>query len=305
MKRTGLCFLAGVGLLLATAGCADGARTEEGPARDTVHVSCDESFKPVIDAEVQVFEDTYPDQEIIVHYKPEADCLRDMLVDSIRLVIATRGFSERERLAITDSLKQGPQKLTIARDAIAVIVHPSFRDSFFTMEQIRQVITGKYKENVIPVFDGLKATSTVRFVLDSVLRGESLGPKAAAAADSRGVIDYVSRTPNAIGFLGISWLGNPEDSLQRSLLRKVRLARLESTDSARHYVLPVQYLIYTRSYPMVRDLVYVWKEDQRRSGKVFASFLAGERGQLIFKRAYLMPALRPYYVRQAELKDGE
>ncbi len=271
--------------------------------KGVIHISCDESFKPVIDAQVQVYEASFSDTRIIVHYKPEADCLRDFLVDSIRMVIATRGFTESERALMIDSLKIGPEKLTVAYDAIAVIVHPSAQDSFFTMNDIKDLVSGKGKENLIPVFDGLKATSTVRFMIDSVLKGGSLGPNAVAAESSAGVIDYVSRTPNAVGFIGVSWVGNKDDTTQQSFLKKVRVARVESTDSANAFVQPVQYLIYTKSYPMVRDLVYILKEHHVGLGNGFANFLKSERGQLIFRRAFLYPALRPFYVRRAELKE--
>jgi phosphate transport system substrate-binding protein len=268
-----------------------------------IHVSCDESFKPVMDAQVEIYEASFPDTKIIVHYKPEADCLKDFFVDSIRMIIATRGFTEGERQKMIDSLKIGPQSLTVAYDAIAVIVHPQAKDSFFTMDDIRNLISGKLKENLIPVFDGLKATSTVRFMIDSVLHGGNLGTNVVAAQSSEGVIDYVSKTPNAVGFIGVSWVGNKDDTTQQSFLKKVRLARIESTDSANAFVLPVQYLIYTKSYPMVRDLVYVLKEHHLGLGNAFANFMESERGQLIFRRAYLYPALRPFYVRRAELKE--
>ena len=49
--------------------------------KGTIHISADESFKPVIDQQVQVFESSYPEAKIIVHYKPEAECLKDFAVD--------------------------------------------------------------------------------------------------------------------------------------------------------------------------------------------------------------------------------
>src|SRR5829696_10584516 len=119
--------------------------------KGTIYISCDESFKPVIDAEVEVYKASFPDTKIIVQYKPEADCLRDFLVDSIRMVIATRGFTESERNLMIDSLKVGPEMSKVAYDAIAVIVHPQAQDSFFTMNRIRDLVSGKLKENLIPV----------------------------------------------------------------------------------------------------------------------------------------------------------
>lgn len=266
----------------------------------TVYISCDESFKPVIDAQLQVFEADYPKANVVVQYKPEADCLRDFLVDSIEMVIATRPYSPKEKRLISDSLNVATDYTTIAYDAIAVLVHPTAADSMFTVKEIRDLLTGKSKKALIPVLDGLKATSTVRFMLDSVLRGESLGKNVTAAPSSREVIDYVARTPNAVGFVGIEWVGNADDTAQLALLKKVRLARMESTDSAGGFVLPVQYLIYSRTYPLIRSLVYVLKEREQGLAGSFANFLRNDRGQLIFRRAYIFPALRPFYLRDAQ-----
>lgn len=265
-----------------------------------VYISCDESFKPVMEAELQVFRGDYPNANVVMQYKPEADCLRDFLVDSIEMVIATRPYSQKEKKLIADSLNVVTDYTTVAYDAIAVLVHPQSADSMFTLGDVRNLLTGKSKKNLIPVLDGLKATSTVRFMLDSVLRGEPLGKNVSAAPSSKEVIDYVARTPNAVGFVGIEWVGNADDTAQLNLLKKVRLARMESTDSVGGFVLPVQYLIYTRTYPLIRSLVYVLKEKEQGLAGSFANFLRNDRGQLIFRRAYLFPALRPFYMRDAQ-----
>jgi phosphate transport system substrate-binding protein len=258
--------------------------------RGTIHISADESFQPVVDELVRVYESHHPQTKIIVHYKPEAECFNDFGVDSIRVIIATRGFSPEEREFIVDSLHLAPQKMIVARDAVAVIVNPASPDSLFTKDELIQVLKGNFKRNLIPVFDGIKATSTVRFIIDSVLRGDSLTPKAVAARTSEGVIDYIAKTRDAVGFIGVSWIGNPDDTAQLSFLKKVRIGAIESVDRPEWYVKPYQANIYTRRYRMVRDLVYTLKENHKGLGHGFTSFMSGEIGQKIFKRAYLFPA---------------
>ena len=271
--------------------------------RGTIHISCDESFKPVIDEEVRVYEALYPDTKIIVHYKPEAECLKDFEVDSIRMVIATRGYTEGEKNFMIDSMHVEPDKLVVARDLVAVIINPAAKDSFFSMRDLRDLLTGKSKENLIPVFDGTRATSTVRFMMDSVLKGEAFGKNVQAAQSSVDVVNYVAKTPNAVGFVGYCWVGDEEDTAQAAYMRRVKMAYVESTDSAGYYVKPSQYFIYTKSYPMVRDLVYTLKERHMGLGHGFAHFLYTMQGQLIFRRAYLMPVILPNYVRDAELES--
>ena len=285
--------------------CSTDNSNQPGDTRDkgTIHISVDESFKPVIDSQIQVYESSNPETKIIAHYKPEAECFRDFAVDSIRMVIVTRGFSESEENFMADSMKVDPQKMVIAYDAVAVIVNPLVSDSLFTMTEIKQILNGSFNKRFIPVFDGLQATSTVRYIVDSVLRGDSLSPKASAARTSSLVVDYVSKNANAIGFIGVSWIGNKEDTMQRSFLTKVKIASIESTDRPGGFVIPLQANIYARRYPMVRDLVYILKEKHNGLGHGFAHFMSGERGQLIFRRAYLVPAKQSFNIRSATLRE--
>src|SRR5688572_19250635 len=73
--------------------------------KGTIYISCDESFKPVIDAQIQVYLADKPEARIIVQYKPEAECLKDLFNDTIRMVIATRGYSDAEQNKMFDSIK--------------------------------------------------------------------------------------------------------------------------------------------------------------------------------------------------------
>ncbi|MFI5186583.1 MAG: PstS family phosphate ABC transporter substrate-binding protein [Chitinophagales bacterium] len=269
----------------------------------TIYISADESFKPVIDSQIQVFEALHPQAKIISFYKPEAECVKDLGVDSIRMIIITRTFTQQEENFIVDSFKLAPKSLVIAKDAVAVIVNPSSPDSLFTMNEIKQILTGRFKKNLIPIFDGTRATSTVRFAIDSILRGDTLTAQTMAAKNSEGVIDYVSKNPDAIGFVGVSWIGNHDDTTQMSFLKKVKMAYLESTDSLDSYLLPWQANIYYGRYPMIRDLFYILKEKSLGLGKGFANFLSGEPGQLIFKRAYLLPAQMNFTNRVTKLNE--
>lgn len=302
--KTGLGFVCLLSLLI---GCVSDQEKEnllsDTPERGRIYVSADESFKPIIDAQVMVYEANTPGTSIVVQYKPEAECLKDFANDSTRVIIATRGFLPSEERFMIDSVKVAPTQLTVARDAIAVIVNPASPDTAFTMKELKEILTGKFKKNLIPVFDGLQATSTVRFIVDSVLHSDSLSPNVKAARNSEEVINYIASHPEAIGLIGVSWIGNKDDADQLSFLKKVKIAQLESTDTPGTYVLPVQYNIYMGRYPMVRDLVYTLKENHRGLGHGFTDFMSGNIGQLIFKRAYLMPTTRKFTLRPIKLRE--
>jgi phosphate transport system substrate-binding protein len=193
----------------------------------TIHISVDESFAPIIDEQIKVFMSQNPKARIIPHYKSEAECLKDLLEDSTRMVIATRGLTPDEELFYKDTLSFIPMWGKLANDAITVLVHNSSKDSLFSVAEIKSMLNGTTNYPYELVMDGLKATSTVRFLIDSVLRGQPLAGKVLAAQNSEGVIDYVANHPNAIGFIGVSWIGNKDDSTQLTFMKKVNIAALQ------------------------------------------------------------------------------
>lgn len=256
----------------------------------TIYISVDESFRPVMEEQIRVFEKLFPEAHIVATYKTEASCFKDFYNDSAnRMVIVTRGLHEDEDAYFKDTLKYYPRLYKIANDAITVIVNSKSSDTIFSLDRLRKQLSGKINREQKVVFDGLNATSTVRFVMDSILKGEKFDTSVVQAVqNSQQVIDYVAETENAIGFVGISWVGNPEDSAQVNMLKKIKIAYVscEVCDST-PFVKPMQASIYTRRYPLVRGLYCIVKENHRGLGSGFANFLSMERGQLIFRRAYL------------------
>jgi phosphate transport system substrate-binding protein len=290
-------------MVLALIGCADNKPASIGGdtiTSGTIHISVDESFKPIIDSQIRVFESLYPKAKIITHYKPEAECLKDLMNDSIRMVIVTRALKPNEEKILKDTLKFNAVQGRMAYDAITVLVNNKSRDSVFDMADLRSMVKGTsyYKYKV--VLDGLSATSTVRYAMDSLARGQPFGKNVMAATSSEGVIDYISNNSDAIGFVGVSWIGNPEDPNQVSFLQKVKIASLECvTCEEGTYVKPYQANIAMKRYPLVRGLHYILKENFQGLGSGFVNFLIYEKGQLIFRRAYLWPAKMSFEVRNA------
>lgn len=285
-------------------GCSGGkVRTDLDTSNSgTIHISVDESFKPVIDSQIQVFEALYPKAKIIADYKPEAECFKDLLKDSTRMIIVTRGLTDEEEKFYKDSFSFYPAYDKVALDAIAVIVNNSDPDSLFSMEQIRGILGGTTGDKQLAVFDGLKETSTIRYAVDSILKGKPFDPKKVFAENnSLGVINYVADHKNVLGFVGVSWIGNKEDTSQLSFLKKVRIAAIGCTCPEQTYVKPYQANIARRRYPMIRGLYYILKENYNGLGGGFANFLTYERGQLIFNRSYLWPAKMNFTIRSATL----
>lgn len=299
-----------VAFALLLAGCGNtGTNQPSSPVTDTpsegiIRISVDESFKPVIDSQIKVFMASYPQARIIAEYKPEAQCLRDLENDSTRMVIVTRGLSENESEGFEQKLGFRPAWGILAYDAVAVITNKASADSSFSMGDIRDMLAGTsgYKYKV--VMDGLSATSTVRFAIDTLLRGKPLGSQVVAAKSSPEVVDYVASDKKAIGMIGVSWIGNSDDQEQLSFLSKVRVASLAcETCPDAALTKPYQANIALGRYPLIRSLNYILKENYQGLGRGFVNFLMYERGQLIFKRAYLLPGRMQFEVRNMNIKQ--
>jgi len=271
----------------------------------TIHISVDEAFKPIIEEQIQVFESAYPKAKIIAHYKPEAECWQDLLNDSTRMVIVTKKLTNNEARYYFDSLGLYPKSELLARDAVALVVNRNAADSVFTKEDVQQLLTGTGKLPYKLVFDGVKATSSVRYAIDSILRGKMFNTAVITAAkNSREVVEYIAQNPGYVGFVGVSWIGNPEDVEQLEMLKKVRIAWLpcDSCDEAGTFTKPWQEEILTKRYPYSREIYYVLKENHAGLGKAFINFMNSDRGQLIFRRGYLVPGRRIYIMRETQLK---
>jgi phosphate transport system substrate-binding protein len=274
------------------------------PKKGTIRISVDESFKPIIDSQIKVYEASFPETKIIAEYKSEAECLRDLENDSIRMVIVTRGLSRQEVDGFKEKIKFKPLYGLLAYDAIAVVLNRNAKNEFLALKDLRSMLDGTIGGDYEVVMDGLTATSTVRYALDSILKGKPLGQKVVAAKNSEEVLKYVESNPKAIGLVGVSWVGNRNDDEQLSFNNQVKLASmLCETCDKETYVLPYQANIALGRYPLIRGIYFILKENFNGLGTGFMNFMTGERGQLIFKRAYLLPGRMRFEVRNMSVAN--
>ncbi|MBS1730991.1 MAG: substrate-binding domain-containing protein [Bacteroidetes bacterium] len=265
----------------------------------TIHISVDESFEPVISEQIKVYEFSNPKTHIIANYKPEADCFRDLANDSIRMVIVAKGLSDKESKNFTVTLGYKPTWDIIAYDAVAVIINKEGKDSVFTMKRLKNLLNGS-DTSLQMVVDGNNATSTVRYLLDSVVQGNTFGKNVEAAKNSMDVINFISKNQNAVGFVGSSWVVNEDDPAVSNYTKNVRFALLACDSCGEHvFAKPSQATIMYDQYPLVRPLYYILKENAAGLGSGFVDFMMIERGQLIFNRSYLVPAKIYFGIRKA------
>ena len=294
--RTILTLLTVACLSLTACGEDPDALTDT-PNSGTIDIAVDETYKPVIEQQLHVFDSSNPDAHINVHYKSEAECIKDYLAGKVRLILVTRELTEEE-IKYCTSRNIVPSSLALARDAVAVIVNKQNADSMLGIAQLRGILTGQYKDPYNVVFDN-GGSSTLRFIQDSILKGTPLGKNVFAASGNDSVVNYVAQNPKGIGLVGLSYVSSDTDvNNTGAFISKVTVAHLFN-DSTREYLQPYQAYIALRSYPLSRNLYYIKNETHQGLGTGFANFLTRDRGQLIFHHAHLFPLRTSIVIRDA------
>lgn len=280
-------------------------KKQESNKSGRINISVDETFKPVIEEQIKVFESSFPEADINATYKSEADCFRDLQSDSTRMILVARGLNKEETKFFNNKLSYVPRYDILAFDAIAIVVNKASNDTVFTFKQLSSYLKGVGTNKQI-VLDGKNATSTVRYLMDSLLRGASFGKNVTAAESSEDVINFVANNENAIGMVGISWIGDEYNPKQQEYRKKIKLAFVEcETCSNGAFYKPTQASVAEGKYPLYRGLYFILKENASGLGSEFMGFMRYERGQLIFRRAGLVPAQMGFNNRTTEISETE
>lgn len=293
-------------IVIILASCSGGSQRMDIDREDsgTIYISVDESFRPVIDSEIQVYEALHPKTRIIAEYKPESECFNDFKKDSTRMIIVTRTLTTEEEKYYKEHVYFYPSSGKVAYDAIAAVVSKKSSDTVLYRATLRSILDGSAGGDKKVVFDGVSGSSVLRFVKDSILRGKPIDTSRVYGVNgSEEVLKRVENDKDLIGFVGVSWIGNPEDTAQLSFLMKLNIVSIDCSCPEKTFVKPYQYNILSGRYPFIRGVYYILKENYSGLGSAFANFLESERGQLIFKRAYLGPAKINFYIRSATLNQ--
>ncbi len=284
---------------------------EDTPTSGKINITVDETFKPILDSEITVFESIYKNATINVSYKPEEKAFEDLLNDSARIIIVSRELRPEEKKHFED-LKLFPRMTKIAYDAVALLTNNNNPDSLFTDDQVKKIISGEIsnwnqlnpkspKASIQIVFDN-KNSGTVRYLKEHA-GNNNLAKNSSAANTSNDVIDYVSKNKNALGVIGVTWVSDRTDSTLMSFINKVRVAEVSPPDSSEgkgDYYKPYQAYIATKYYPLWRTVYIISREARAGLGTGFASFVAGDKGQKLILKSGLVPATMP--VRLVQLR---
>ncbi len=290
-------------VLLVAAACS--TRDKKGNFIDTttsgsIKIAVDESLKPLFDTEIDTFESLYTRAKIEVVYTSEEDAINQLLKDSVRLAIITRGLLPLEQELFTKKVLK-PTQIAVAKEGIGLIVNNSNPDSVISVEQLRDILTGKISnwrqinpkspsQPIEVVFDQ-PTSGILRFFKDS-LKIDSIPPNCFAVNGNPAVVDHIASKKNALGLIGVTWINDEDDSTANEFLKRVRVVAMPGAEGGEAYH-PFQGYIAQGQYPLVRKIRIINPEGRAGLGSGFLAFVAGEKGQRIILKAGLVPVTMP------------
>jgi phosphate transport system substrate-binding protein len=292
-----------IAFLFLLSACAESPvkTTLDTPTSGKITVSCDESLKPIVEAEIAVFQMQHPNAKVNAIYTSEFDAIQLMLKDSARLAIVTRELNTQELDVLKSQNISKARVFKIGYDAIAFILNNQNKDTSFSLAQVKGLLTGELKNwkqistnsklgEIKVVFDHAKS-GAIRLLEDSVLFGSKLGSNCFALNTNPEVIKYVQDNPNAIGIIGVSWISDLDDAQSKFFLDNIKVAEIEPILLRVSGITntPIQGNIALKQYPYWRPIKVLSRELRTGLGTGFASFLESEPGQKIILKGGLVP----------------
>jgi len=251
VSQIGLILLASVVVL---AGCngAGGTITEAGST----------TVQPVAEKLASVFMADNPEVNIIIQGGGSSVGVKSCNDGTVDIGAASREIKPTEPNLV---------KHILARDAIAIVTHKDVPVSGLTTEQVRDIFSGGITnwhevggddEEIIVV--AREEGSGTRAAFEEMVMDEDLIVNTAILQPSNGAVKTtVANTPNSIGFLSFGYI----DSSIKALAVDGVAGSVENAKAG--------------TYPIVRPLYFLTKEEPTGIVKDFIDFCLGAEGQSI------------------------
>ncbi len=319
MKRTALNAQLGLTIVILglLSACGSKPKSDEytGTAAVAGHVyfAADESFAPIMDELVDVFNAQHPGDTVEAIYTNELDAINMLMENKVWVTVATRDLNSKERQNLKER-RYLPITKRICYDGLALICHRSNPDSIITVKNLKRILSGEVKQwselypgsklgEIDVCFDSEKSAA-VHFCVDSLLDGQPINsPNIAAVKSSPEVINYVEKTPGAIGIIGNNWLNDKRDTTNVTFKKEITVMGVSKMDSAARYnsYKPYQYNLAMGYYPLIRTIYVLVNDPMRALPYRFSNFLTLPVGQLIIFKSSLLPVQGNMEVRNVEI----
>lgn len=238
----------------------------------------------------EAYQNEHPDTRIAVTGGGSGTGIAALINGTVDIANASRKI-QSEEIAQAKANKITPIEHAVARDAIAVIVHPSNPVDHLTLQQISDIYTGRItnwrevggENRPIVLLSRETNSGTHVFFLQEVIRLGSTTSKALFAPDtlllpsSEGITAEIRQNPNTIGYDGLGYV-TPD-------VKMLAVAR----DAKGPFVLPSIQSVNNKTYPIARDLYMYTPGQPTGPTQKYLEWIMSSAGQDIVARLGFVP----------------
>jgi phosphate transport system substrate-binding protein len=293
MKRILIIFLLS-SFILTSCGSPSSAGAAPEPSATYIENKGSDTIVNLALAWAERYQSEHPDIRISVTGGGSGTGIASLINGTVDIANASRKIKQEE---IDKAKSNGidPVEHIIARDAIAVIVHPENPVSELTLQQISDIYSGKItnwmevggEDRPIVKLSRETNSGTHVYFLETVLRLGNSDDKTLFSMDtlllpsSEGIIVEVRQNPNAIGYDGLGYV--PDD------LKMIAIAK----EAGGAYVLPSIATVNDKSYAIARDLYMYTNGEPTGIVKDYLDWILAPEAQEIVAELGFVPAINP------------
>ncbi len=292
-------FITSISVIVYLSSCVNDGRPigyeSDTHGRGQAKIMVDESFKPLFDTSIYTFESQYPHADVVPYYRAEGDIINEFFANKVKTICISRDFTEQEKAEL---LKKNVEVRSdrIAFDAVTLIVNPENPDSTMTVDRLKRIIMGKdtiwpgLKTKINVVYD--QANSANFNYLSALVGEKNLPINIFAVKSNLEVINYVKNNKSALGIIGLNWISDQDDFDVLDFVKGLKVLSVAES-STTPFFKPYAGMIYTKEYPLRREIWMINKAKKSGINTGFVLFMMGEKGQLIIQKSALVPANAP------------
>jgi phosphate transport system substrate-binding protein len=168
----------------------------------------------------------------------------------------------------------------VAKDGIAVVVHPDNPVKELTLQQLSKIFTDKSlrwsdvggADEEILVLSRESSSGTYVFFQEMVLKKQDFMQDAKLMPATSAIIQSVSTDKTAIGYVGLGYALAAKD--------KVKIIAVKAVDNS-PAVMPSDQTVKTGQYPIARPLFMYLNGEPQGTVKTFIDFCLSDAGQKV------------------------
>jgi phosphate transport system substrate-binding protein len=289
-------FIGLIGVVSVFSSCDNSiGYTADAHGRGKALILIEESFKPLFDTSIYTFESQYPKADIVPVYASEGKIIDDFYKNKAKTICISRDFTEKEKAALK-KYQVEVRSDKVAFDAVTLIVNPANSDTLMTIDRLKRILNGKetewagLKTKINVVFD--QENSANFYYLQKLVNAKKLPVNVFAVKSNKEVIAYVKKNKSALGVIGLNWISDQDDFDVLDFVDGIKVVSVAKTDKD-EYFKPYAGFIFTREYPLYREIWMINKAKKSGINTGFVLFMIGEKGQLIVQKSALVPANAP------------